>query len=768
MNLDIEYQKEAFVPDWLKRELDGDDFLARILLQRGINSQKKVKQFLEPEHYKPTAPMSFSGMDRAVDLIINTIKNNKNIGIYGDYDVDGITSTVILVKLIEKIGGEASYHLPDRFKEGYGLNEKIIKEISKDVDLLITCDCGISNYQEVAIAKELGLNVIITDHHHLPDRLPPADIILSPKLLSENHQAYNIPGAGMVYFLSAAVLNELGYDGNVVKEFLDLLSLAIVADVVPLLEENRYLLQTGLPVLSRTKRPGLIELFKINGIDTNNITEEDIAYRIAPMINSTGRIRKADLAAELLLTTDKFKARKLTIEIESINKKRKKLQNTIIDEAQELLNIEQKQMDKPIVLYLPHWHQGVIGIAAGRLCEEYQLPVILMCLKDDKTTITGSARSISDIHIYDELKKCEEYLSKYGGHAKAAGFSLPYDNLTGFKKNISMVLSEKVIKKERRKTVRVDGELTLSEVNMETYDSLRKIAPFGEQNPKPKFISKNIKVIYNRTTTNNRHLRLILGQNGIQQSAIWWWAGEMDLDSRVDIIYTLDINNFQGKKDLQLTIEEIVNKESPVEEFLEKGRGLNFKLIDYRNWQEKDLKPPEFCNAVYFYEGLKKITSKDTINRYHIGNKKTLVLLTCPPALDIFKEIIYAVKPAVVVLAFSREKNTDKSSFLKQLMGIVKYIINNKNGQLDIYQVATLTGQMESTVLVGLKYLETRGMITLNNFNQRYFIVRKSNNQEKRENKLRLKELKNLIKETRSFRQYMNVKEKEKIIDIFS
>ena len=289
MRIEICYSKKLEIPDWLEELADGNRLLAGILLQRGFDTVEKARKFLQPEFYRPTRFSDFSHMEEAVDLILATIKRGEKICIYGDYDVDGVISTTILVELIRKLGGVAIYHIPDRFTEGYGMNEKVVRELAAQVGLIITCDCGIANYEEVKLAKELGLKVIVTDHHNLPDRLPPADYILTPRLLDSSHRAYELPGAGMAYFLALALLDRAGrgnFDGfieDLKVSILELVVLAIVADVVPLRGENRYLLQIGLPLLKGTRRTGLRELYRVAGLDSlDSITEEEIAFWPGP------------------------------------------------------------------------------------------------------------------------------------------------------------------------------------------------------------------------------------------------------------------------------------------------------------------------------------------------------------------------------------------------------------------------------------------------------------------------------------------------------
>ncbi|HOA40121.1 MAG TPA: single-stranded-DNA-specific exonuclease RecJ [Halanaerobiales bacterium] len=772
MKREICYKKYLIIPEWLEEEVGGNRLLARILLQRGLDTADKVREFLQPGYYQATEFSAFPQIEEALAMVLAALEKGARICIYGDYDVDGVISTVILVELIRKLGGDVIYHIPDRFTEGYGMNKEVIRGLAGEVDLIITCDCGISNYEEVKLAKELGLKVIITDHHNLPDRLPPADTILTAKLLDSQHKAYNLPGAGIAYFLALAILDKLGRE-DLQEGFLELLVLAIVADVVPLQGENRYLLQKGLPLLPGTRRCGLKELYRIAGIDKlDNITEEEIAFGLAPLINSAGRIKKADLAVELFLTDDEARAKELALELDEANKRRKELQEDLIKEAREMLS--PYQAGEAIVLYQPHWHEGVIGIAAGRLSEDYQVPVLLMCQKEGEKIITGSARSIPGVHIYKALRETGLYLKKYGGHAGAAGFSLDLDQLINFRREIKKSLTAELVKVERR--IAVDGELSLDQISLEDYYALRKLAPFGEGNPAPKFVSYSTEVLYSRPTTGKRHLRLLLAQNGVQYPAIWWWAGEKEIPPVVDLVYSPGINDFQGKRELQLLVEEIISStrdahlEIPEKrpEIVAESRGQELEIIDLRDWEGEGRDFPDFPDAVYYYEGLEKIQGKEVINRYQRSSFRTLVLLSCPPSLAIFKELIYANRPARLVLAYNKGDLNNASTFIKKLRSLIKYAANKKGGQLDLYQIAAKTGEMEESIAAGLSYLAARGLITLNSFNPAYYIVRL--NQKPQEDNYRVQErrLLNLLRETFSFKQYLLEVDPESIKTIFA
>ncbi|AZR73328.1 single-stranded-DNA-specific exonuclease RecJ [Anoxybacter fermentans] len=761
MEVKVLYHDNLEVPKWMLDELNGNQLLAQILLKRGINSPKKVREFLNPDQYNPTNPFDFPDMDKAVELILNAVKKKKKICVYGDYDVDGVTATAILVTLLKKLDANVSYHIPNRFTEGYGMNERIIKNMAGDVDLILTCDCGISNHNEVALAKKLGMTVIVTDHHHLPEELPAADVILSPKLLPEDHKAHNISGASMAYFLAKGVLTRLNKTAYA-REFLDLVALSTIADVVPLKGENRYLLQRGIPALAKTNRPGLLELFNICGLNSSEISEEEIAYQIVPRINAAGRISSARIGVELLLATTRNKARTLARELDQINDRRKELCDKMLEEALALLGKDFHS--QPIILYQPHWHQGIIGITAGRLCEKYHVPVLLMCLKEDGKTITGSARSIPGIHIYEALKTCEQFLDKFGGHAGAAGFSLTRDKLTGFEKAMEKVLARELEKSGGIREIEVDGRLPLSKISTKTYYDLRKLAPFGEENPVPIFLCNDAEVVYHRPTSDEKHLRLIVKHENTQYSAIWWWGGEAGVARKIDLVYSIGINRWQGREEIQLIVNHTINRKQITKAGLpEKPEKLTFEIEDWRNWYRLGKVLPDFKNAVYYYEGTEKLKFENLINRYQSVKADYLVLLSSPPGIRVLKELIYLIRPKIVVLAYSDFEIQSGNSFLTRLSGIIKHVIKNKNGKVNIYQISALTGEMENTVLVGLKYLEDRGFIELEFSNPDNLFIKKGKGQNKKGSTIKENKLKALLKESRAFRNYMLKSTPEKI-----
>ncbi|AGB41500.1 single-stranded-DNA-specific exonuclease RecJ [Halobacteroides halobius DSM 5150] len=741
------------IPQWMLDRLEGSKLLASLLIKRGIETKEAVEEFLNPNYYQPTKVTEFPRLKEAVQLILKAVDNGKKICVYGDYDADGVTATAILVRMLEEIKANVSYHIPDRFTEGYGMKQEVIKELATSgVDLIITCDCGISNQAEIALAKELGLEVIVTDHHDLPEELPAADLLLSPKFLPVDHQAYYLPGAGMAYFLAQGVLAKVKKD-DLTDQLLDLVALAIVADVVPLRGENRYLLQQGLESLATTNWLGLEELCKVAGVNTSQISEVDLGFRLGPRINAAGRIDKADVAVELLLSSKPKEAAKLARQLDQINTKRKELGAKIEEEA---LNLVQDKSE-PIILYQEDWHQGIVGIAAGRLTEKFQVPVLLLCAKKGKPEeVTGSARSIPGVHIRDALLECKDFLLGFGGHAGAAGCSLQKDNLAEFTNKLKDVLTAKLKEAGGFEEIEVDQRLKLDKTGLELYEQLRSLAPFGEGNPEPLFYAPNLELLNYRPLGSQKHLKLVVSDGQEQRSAIWWQAEEDKLADKVALVYSLDVNNWQGKRRFQLEVKEVISATGQIKE----DKQIDCEFEDRRGWQELGRELPSYSRAVYYYEGTKKWDFK-VVDRYYQQPADTLVLLSCPPDLTILQDLLYSIDPNKLVLAYSKAELELSAVFIKKLVGLVKYIIENKDGKIDIYTLSSLTGEQELTLSLGLKYLQELGKISLQFINPyNILITRGTGEKNYGANKKRLYKL---LRESRAFREYMLESNIEKI-----
>ncbi len=767
MELRVKKNNEQELPKWLLDKLNGDYLLAKIIYNRGLDSEKKLEEFLNPDSYQPTTPQQFSAMPKVIAKLKSAIKEQRKICVYGDYDVDGITSTAILFSSLRQVGAEVEYYIPNRLQEGYGLNKKRIKKLAQaGVEVLISCDCGISNREEVALAKELNLEVIVTDHHELPSKLPQADAILTPKFLEEEAKAYSLPGAGMAYMLVKKLLSDFNEE-ELITKLLAFLALAIVADVVPLYSDNRYFLQQGLKVLRQGSWPGIKALAEVIDLDLSNLTAQEIAFQIAPRLNATGRIADASLGVELLLASEK-EADALAREINQLNQKRKKISEQMEQEARNMLLKEVDDLNnlsKPIILSNKNWHSGIVGITAGRLKEEFHLPVLIICQGKEKGVLTASGRSISGVHLRDALAEVEDLLLGFGGHEKAAGFSLKEDNLKAFSEQIETILTKKVQQRGHYKEVNVDAELNFKEIDINLHNRLSKLAPFGEGNPVPKFLSTELELLHTRPFSADKHLRLVVSDGEKKQTAIWWRGDKNKLkENKLDLIYTVKINQWQNLKQIQLEVKELLTKTNDLEK--EENKELKLKLFDYRNWLETGNELAKLDSVFYFVEGKQKskfsFSESKLGNRYQVKSCDNLVLLSAPPDLNILKELIYKSGAKNLLLAFSDYEIRTAKEFLKILLGIIKTITYKKDGKTNVEELAARMGVKEETILIALRLLKQKRLISFEifNFNQILLMKRKQlGNDKRKENNIKKdkqqKKLLQLLKESRAFRKYI-------------
>ncbi|MCX7842389.1 MAG: single-stranded-DNA-specific exonuclease RecJ [Clostridia bacterium] len=692
------------MPSELINAAGGDELIARIFYNRGYTEAELVRQMLDDRFYKPTETDEFPNMDIAVKRIAGAIQKGEKIAVYGDYDVDGVTSTVCLVQCLRKFTSKVVYHVPDRFTEGYGMNEEVVRSLAQiGTRLIITCDCGISNHSEISAAKSLGIDVIVTDHHRIPDNLPPADVVLNPRLLPEGHRARNISGCAMAYFLCLALHKHFGCDKNS-EEYLDMLALSIVADVVSLSGENRYLLKKAMPVLFNTGRTGLKALFAAAGKGSKLETEEDIAFQLAPRINAAGRMDTARLPVELFLTSDARKAEELASRIDTLNKERKKIQQEIIDQALEMVE-NGKKSRTILVLYGDRWHHGIIGIAAGKICETYRKPVILLTLKEDGRTVVGSARSIEEIDIYELIKECGSRLLKFGGHSAAAGLSLDKSELAAFTREIEKLAESKYQIKD---TVaeNADMELKLRAIDDEMYEKLRGIGPFGEGFEQPVFYTRRVSVVSDRKTDSNHHIMVLEDEDRTRVQAVKWFGEDSSLEGKsFDITYTVGRSNYKGSSSLQLTVGNMIGVQSrPGKVFegrFEDRRGIDIKCV---------LK--EFADAAVFYEGLSSLSPVHApATRYDLRKAGSIIFASTPANTQLLKEAVLLTDPEIVILNFSVIPDYTFKGFILNLMGVLKHIMAKEEGRTSIETLAVRLCVEESIIKAALKYIRAAGKI---------------------------------------------------------
>lgn len=566
----------------LAEDLGVSEVVAKLLVNRDIYKLDTAKEFLDSSIDNLYNGLDMLGMSGAVELMKNSINNNEKILIVGDYDVDGVISTYVLYTAISKCGGNVSFHIPDRIKEGYGINESIIRKASADnVDIIITCDNGIAAIEQVKLAKELGLKVIITDHHDVPfieeneERkyvVPDADFVINPKQENCNYKFDKICGAGVAYKFIECLYEEFNINKEELYDLLQYVAIATVCDVVDLTSENRIIVKEGLKRINNTSNIGLRALFKETGLEEKVITVYTLGFVIGPSINASGRLEQAEWALKMLLSDNEIEAKELAEKLNDLNKERQELTKEGLEEAIEIIEKNNMTKDKVLVVYLEDVHESIAGIIAGRVREKYNLPTIILTKAHDGAK--GSGRSIEEYNMFEELLKCKDLLGKFGGHPMAAGMSIPNENIDEFRNrlnNVTTLTDEDIIPK-----VSIDMGLSLSQINYELIDQISLLEPYGKANPKPTFGMKKLKVVEARILGKNRNvLKLKLTDGRLYIEGIYFGdiegfensvkdeLGEIEYNKvfsgasnnlYLDIICMPDINEFNGNKKVQLVI----------------------------------------------------------------------------------------------------------------------------------------------------------------------------------------------------------------------
>lgn len=534
------------------------ELLAKILVNRGITGEEEIEIFLNPKRNNFHNPFLLNDMEKAVDRIIKAIETKEKTIIYGDYDVDGITSITVLKKFLNERGLQVDYYIPNRLDEGYGLNDEAIKKIAEQgYTLMITVDCGISGIEEVKKATSYGIETIITDHHEQLETLPEAYAIVNPKRKDNTYSFRGLAGVGVVFKVIQAISQKLNLDEKEYLKYLDIVCIGTISDIVPLVDENRVIAKLGLMLVKCTKNIGLRELIKETGY--KNVDSFMVSFGIAPRINACGRMGKQEEALELFLTDDYEKACTITKNLNQYNLQRQEIEKNIFDQAIEELQKENIDNLNSIVLAGENWHHGVIGIVASRITEKYFKPTILIGIENEIGK--GSGRSVPGFDLHDALAQSAEYLEKYGGHEMAVGLSLNKDKIKDFKIHFEQIAKDKNVK-SIVPVIKIDCEIGKKELNKQTVEQIKLLEPFGEKNKPPLISYKNLKIVSIRTLSEGKHLKLMLKDGNDTVNAIGFNLGELINDyligDKVDVVGTLEINNYNCEEQIQINIKDMM------------------------------------------------------------------------------------------------------------------------------------------------------------------------------------------------------------------
>ena len=549
------------------KEFGIDPVIARLIRNRDVQDKEEIRRYLHGTVEELASPHLMKDVDEAVEILRNKIKEKKQIRIIGDYDIDGVISTFILLKGLKRVGAYADTYIPDRVSDGYGIHEHLIeKALADGIDVIVTCDNGIAAYNEIAMAKEKGMTVIVTDHHEIPYKetengreliFPPADIIVNPKQPDCRYPEKRLCGAVVALKLVTALYEACGIPERELEDFIELGAIATVGDVMDLQGENRILVKEGLKRLSHTSNKGLRELIRANGLEDGEITAYHVGFVLGPCINASGRLDTAARSLKLLCAETEEEAAKLAGDLTALNQSRKALTEEGKEEAIRIVEETEIGQDRVLVIFLPDCHESLAGIIAGRIREKYNKPVFI--LTKGETMVKGSGRSIESYSMFDELVKCDDLMEQYGGHPMAAGLSIKEENVEEFRKrlNENCTLTEK----DLRPKILIDVPMPVSYINRELVEEISLLEPFGKGNTRPLFAQKGLRVLSSRILGKNRNVaKLQLSDHtGCVMEAVYFGEADEFINAvkgsnSIPVTYYPEINRYQGRENLQIVI----------------------------------------------------------------------------------------------------------------------------------------------------------------------------------------------------------------------
>ena len=703
------------LPPALGEAVGGHALVAETLVRRGITDAAAAKAFLDPRAYQPASPFELPNLSAAVERLRAALRTRERICVWGDFDVDGLTSTALLLSALRGLGGDVILHIPSR-AEGHGLNAAgMARVIEAGAHLVLSCDTGVTGHRAIDLAQAQGTDVIVTDHHDLPPSLPQARAVVNPKMLDATHPLHELPGVGVAYELAHALAPAEGR-GWLAADCLDLVALGVVADVAIQTNDTRYLLQRGLCALRSTPRLGLRALMETAELEPERITETHIGFVLAPRINALGRLADARAGVELMLTDDLERARTLATEIEGLNARRRLLVDQVTQSALNLLERDPTlARAAALVLDHPSWPVGLIGIVAGRLANRFHRPAILIATPEGELG-RGSARSVEGCDIRAALAVHAGMLERFGGHPMAAGFSIAQERIPEFRTAVLSSVERTCAGAQSSRFLRVDAYLDLSDLSPNLVDQLERLAPFGPGNPPLTLASRGLVLTgHSSLGRTGEHLRLTVeDERGADQTVIWWQgAGRALPEARFDLAYVVRASDYRGRRGIQIEWVEArpANGLPPLP-------GPQSRVIDVVDLRSEENPARALAclrrqgDLLTWSEGGAS-TETPGQDRYALRSSKRLVVWTTPPGPSELRAALGQVSPEVVFL-IALDPDLDRwDQFLARLAGLLKHALRAQAGRADIRALAAATAQREATARAGIDWLAAHGDIVV-------------------------------------------------------
>jgi len=755
------------VPGSFLQAIGGNPLVSQVLYSRGVRDVNSAKGFLFPENYYPSPPSEIPDLKKAVSILRNALSAKKTIGIWGDFDVDGQTATTVLVSALREMGGNVIFHIPIRAEESHGINLPALQKFMKQgVELILTCDTGVTSHEAIEFAQNNGVPVIVTDHHDLPEVLPNAEAIVNPKMLPLGHPLSSLPGVGVAYKIVEELWHLVG-DDEKPHQYLDLVALGIVADIALLKGDTRFLLQLGLNALRSTKRSGLLAIMELVELNQANLTEEHIGFLLAPRMNAIGRLDDANSMVELLTTSEMGRARILALELEGMNAHRKLLSDQVYQAAQAQLLSDPKLLDYPVlVLSHPTWPAGVIGVVASRLVEQYNRPVILLSSPPGEAA-RGSARSIEAINITAAIAANQNLLKGFGGHPMAAGLAIDPERISDFRLAISRTVQGMGLGIQKEKNLQIDGYQSLPELTLDLVVDLERLAPFGVGNPPLVFATHNMNLIgYTAVGRTSEHLQLTIEDElGHLQRSIWWHGAGYTLpETKFDLAYSVRASTYRGQRDVQ--VEWIDYRLAEAQTISMGNNNRLTEVIDLRNEPEPLVRLNQLQGQIQPIiwgeaDAKLKITCLD---RFSLYPADTLVIWTIPPGPSEIQTVLEHVKPINVYLFGINPAMDEPGAFLKRLVGLLKNRIKITQGVANLTTLAAATAQRISTIIAGLEWLDAHGYIQIVSIKEDVVKIDAGTSKKKEDTKTSSIRLNSMLAESEAFRRYYLSANKDRLV----
>ena len=699
------------VPSNFRSQIGGYSIISQTLFRRGITTLKAAKGFLDPNEYTPAPPSQLPNLSKSATRILSAIKNNGPILVWGDFDVDGQTSTALLFSALEKIGAKISFYIPNRASESHGIS---LSSLKSRIDtfrpsVLLTCDTGVDAFEALTHAQTQGIDAIVTDHHQLPDILPPTYALINPNLLPPDHPLSSLPGVGVAYKLVEEIYQSLSLSPD---HFLDLVALGIVADVAQLTGDTRYLLQRGLQFLSTTSRLGLQQLYVNSSISNDPISEDQISYVIAPRLNALGRLADANSCVDFFTTSDYQLATGLANQLEDLNHQRQLLTETIFQDSLSRIEAYPELLSDYPVLVLdgpPSWNPGVTGIVASRLVERFDKPVLMLTKDGDKAR--GSARSIPGVPISDLIKRSSNILDRHGGHPMAAGVSLPYDKISQLRRELAENYSLVVGDKPPVPEIVIDEILSFQSITVDYINDFTRLAPFGAGNSPLLFATRGVSLINDKIIgKNNNHRKLTFkDSSGAIQDVLWWNSVNIRLPkSPFDLAYSLSLSTYQNQLQVQATLQYFRESLSdPIRIKLNKP----FQLLDYRLSSHPESTLSELIKShpeAIIWAEYNQPSGFPTFPRSDLTQSSCLIIWTAPPSVGVLNEVVNSVLPDTLILFGLIPYPHNNRYVLEIILGMLQHLDSTgKEFDLELFaQAAALTSPL---ILSGLDWIHYHG-----------------------------------------------------------